>query len=108
MPLWHADDLSFAATHRAYRHIGTTGIKVKTSTPANADLNSTQTRSGRYITMSELPPVSKRGSKSIGENRRRDADAAARAQKGLPPIAEAPNDEGRSSGHGPHDPIPKS
>ncbi len=57
--------------------------------------------------MSETPPVSKRGSKSIGEDRRRDADAAARADKGLPPLAEAPRDQGRSSGQGPHDPIGK-
>jgi hypothetical protein len=46
-------------------------------------------------------PVSKHGSKSIGEDRRRDAEAAARTEKGLPPLPEAPKDEGRSSGHGP-------
>ena len=55
--------------------------------------------------MSQTPPVSKHGSKSIGEDRRRDAAAAARAEKGLPPIAVAPHDQGRSSGHGPRDPC---
>lgn len=45
--------------------------------------------------------VSKRGSKSIGEDRRRDADAAERAKSGLPPLTDPANDQGRSSGHGP-------
>jgi len=57
--------------------------------------------------MTELLPVSKRGSKSIGEDRRRDADAAARAKLGLPPVPEAPQDNGHSSGHGMDGPTPK-
>lgn len=57
--------------------------------------------------MAETPPVSKHGSKSIGEDRRRDAEAAARAGKGLPPLPEAPNDEGHSSGSGRDGPAPK-
>jgi hypothetical protein len=57
--------------------------------------------------MTQTPPVSKRGSKSIGEDRARDADAAARAEQGLPPLVDAPQDQGRSSGQGPHDPAPK-
>ncbi len=54
--------------------------------------------------MAETTPVSKRGQKSIGEDRQRDADAASRRQKGLPPRADEPNDEGKSSGHGPDGP----
>ena len=57
--------------------------------------------------MTEHLPVSKRGSKSIGEDRRRDAAAAARAKKGLAPVPEAPQDQGRSSGHGMDGPAPK-
>jgi hypothetical protein len=53
-------------------------------------------------------PVSKHGSKSIGEDRRRDAEAAERAKQGLPPVAEAPQDQGRSSGHGMDGPSPKA
>ncbi len=51
-------------------------------------------------------PVSKRGSKSIGEDRQRDADAKVRRRKGLPPVPDPPNDEGRSSGHGMDGPAP--
>ncbi|MEO6396060.1 MAG: hypothetical protein ABIO40_09150 [Devosia sp.] len=51
--------------------------------------------------MTDPAIVSKRGSKSIGEDRQRDADAAARVKKGLAPLPDAPRDEGRSSGHGP-------
>lgn len=58
--------------------------------------------------MTEHPPVSKHGSKSIGEDRRRDAEAAERAEKGLEPLPEAPQDQGRSSGHGPDGPVPKT
>jgi len=58
--------------------------------------------------MTEPLPVSKHGSKSIGEDRRRDADAAARAEQGLPPLPEVPQDHGHSSGHGPDGPTPKA
>lgn len=57
--------------------------------------------------MTDSLPVSKRGSKSIGEDRQRDADAAARAKSGLPPLPDLPKDEGRSSGHGMDGPSPK-
>ena len=53
-------------------------------------------------------PVSKRGSKSIGEDRRRDADALARRKRGSPPLPPEPSDEGRSSGHGMDGPAPPS
>ena len=55
--------------------------------------------------MTEPLPVSKHGSKSIGEDRRRDADA--RVKQGLPPLPEVPQDHGHSSGHGPDGPTPK-
>lgn len=57
--------------------------------------------------MSKALPVSKYGSKSIGEDRRRDAAAAARAKQGLPPLPGIVQDEGRSSGHGPDGDAPK-
>jgi hypothetical protein len=57
--------------------------------------------------MTEPVPVSKHGSKSIGEDRRRDADAAARAKEGLPPLEDAREDKGRSSGQGIDGPVLK-
>ncbi|MDB5541335.1 MAG: hypothetical protein JWQ89_3062 [Devosia sp.] len=56
--------------------------------------------------MADPVSVSKHGSKSIGEDRLRDADAAARAAKGLPPV-EPPEDDSRSSGQGKEGATPK-
>jgi alcohol dehydrogenase len=51
-------------------------------------------------------PVSKRGSSTIGEDRRRDADAQLRRENGLPQLPIEPLDMGRSSGHGRDGPAP--
>lgn len=56
--------------------------------------------------MNDDVPDSKRGSKSIGEDGDLDADAAARAKRGVITPVTVPQDQGRSSGHGRDGPIP--
>jgi two-component system, sensor histidine kinase PdtaS len=85
---------------------GPNGTEVEMSRVAVIDVTERPAKTEGKQDMNNHLPVSKRGSKSIGEDRGRDDEAAARADKGLSPLAEAPHDEGQSSGHGRDGPPP--